>query len=64
MYGRDIKGEQICVVDDSFEPFFYALVDGNVFLEKEIKAINVVLNVGLAALTPGRPALISPSTRR
>lgn len=51
LFGRGTDGKQICLIDKNFKPYFYALVEGNVFLEKEIMSINVPMTGGAAFAT-------------
>ena len=42
LFGRTVKGEQICVIDDNFQPYFYVLPKKNIEdLKKKIEAIKV-----------------------
>ena len=43
IYGRAVDGQQVCVIDENFEPYFYAIVESD-----DIKAVTkAIMNVAV-----------------
>ena len=51
LFGRLSKGEQICVLDTNFEPYFYVVPKGGINLSEKLEKIRVENNDGISFVT-------------
>lgn len=55
LYGRIENGPQVCVLDDSFEPYFYAVAKEGAEMREELEKLSVTQNNEISYVTRSEP---------